>query len=151
MINIILHHATIHVPQTPKNIISFGEEHYSVSHLNYGDRRKGSVTKPVVVKVKFALLHTPSCLPLLLHRDVATTRTSSSSRRSHRGRPSRAQDGRHLSLHEGPGGAVGRAVQGTTLSTGAVHFPVAPPVLDVTPGAREAEPGRKEMQQVVLN
>lgn len=51
-----------------------------------------------------------------------------------------AQYGGDLSLHEGPRGTVGRGIQRTALSAGAVHLPITPSALNVHSGAGEAEP-----------
>lgn len=53
---------------------------------------------------------------------------------------SSAQYGGDFSLHESPRGTVGRVIQWTALSAGAVHLSIAPPALDVDSGAGKAEP-----------
>lgn len=105
-------------------------------------------------------LESSSRLSLLLNRDVSTScsiggagprsssRSGPGSSACSRGRgrrrpcPRRAgtQNSGDLTLHEGPGGAVGGVVQRTALPAGTVDFPVASPALDVDSGAGEAEP-----------
>lgn len=103
-----------------------------------------------------------SRLSLFLDGDVSTSSTGSTggsgpgSGRSPRPRPapgsrgssrcsscsccSSAQYSGDFSLHEGPRGAVGRVIQRTALSAGAVHLSISPSALNVHSGAGEAEP-----------
>ncbi len=123
-----------------------------------------SVDLPVAVLGSWFPWKTPSRLSFFLHRNISTSSSGSTTRstpgprcrrtRSSRSGPgpssrcsswcsscsSSAQYSGDLSLHEGPRGTVGRVIQWTAISAGAVHLPIAPPALDVHSGAGEAEP-----------